>query len=1197
MLFKRKIKLIFLPIYFSFLSISNFTKAEINLNSINDTKTIINKPDNSSCKIGYCNIYGGIKSGKNLFHKFNSFDTRGRIKEVKFFNESQKNVIVGVSSKNGTFINKPIKLQGLANLFWVSPYGLKIEKGGVFVNAKNLNFSTANSLSFSDNIFDVFKNNKYHLKDFSSEPVFNNKPHSKKNNLNLANVEISDTNIVVDEKLYIHSPNGSVHIDNSKLKTSAKNNGEITITGESVFLTGNSHLISMGKDFGGLIQIGGSWQNSNKQISQSNKTIIEDKVVINASSNNGKGGIIVIWSDINNKKGLTRVKGTLISNGNKGGSIETSGANLDVKDIEISLKSKKGGDGLWLLDPFDFVINKTTKVSIENALKKGTNVIITTSNEIDFELSPVEKEVTFLKNYSDDRKGDKGNIKIDNKIDFSSGQGTLKLIADNKIQVNEDIISGPGGLLMRAPKGINGKGSIYINPKKKKYKFNENNPNKVANFLSIDQNVDSQFKGEIIGNGSSSIYKFGNGELSLSYKLKDFSDPIYGFKAGEIISLQDIFESSVTEFVPPKIVIKTASVSPVSSPVAGGGAAGGSSSIAMSSESSSRDSGSTSSSNSTASTSSDTSSSSSSTESSSSAGSSSEGDSGSSSESSSSDSGSSSESSSSDSESSDSSSSSDESSSSESSSDESSSDESSSDESSSDESSSDESSSDEESDASEKGSSNQSKNVASREKKKIQKIKLSAAQSLAGISNIIEIKRKTIIENLNKFESVSANRAINQLNLGNSFTNKTKSTIDLQQAIIKAKEQIRLRDIISEFSVRKNLIAGYKANNLNLNNSEFVFEKEKYNPAIMHITYTPAKGKTIDKNADAFIDLTVIFANGNVSGKRVEITTKNFAKNLGALYSQLSRQEDLKVENESSPSRVLHEILIKSVEDELNKEKITTLLISADRGLQAVPFAALHNGFEYFGEKYAFSITPSLSLTNLDIANNINKKILAIGASQFKELAPLPLVKQELNNISNPINKDIVLNNKFTPETFFEKAIEEKYDKIHLATHAEFKPGGPKASQLFSGTEPISLDKFSILRKGRINNPFELIVLSACRTAVGDQETELGFSGLALQAGSKSAIGTLWYVDDVMTSAYFVQMYSFLDMGIPKAEAMQMTRKAFAQEKIRLENDSLIGINNKVLLSELNNSQKRIVMNGLSNPFFWAGIELMGSPW
>ena len=50
-------------------------------------------------------------------------------------------------------------------------------------------------------------------------------------------------------------------------------------------------------------------------------------------------------------------------------------------------------------------------------------------------------------------------------------------------------------------------------------------------------------------------------------------------------------------------------------------------------------------------------------------------------------------------------------------------------------------------------------------------------------------------------------------------------------------------------------------------------------------------------------------------------------------------------------------------------------------------------------------------------------------------------------------------------------------------------------------------------------------------------------------------------------------------------------------KKIRLENDSLIGIDDKILLSDLNNSQKRIVRNGLSNPFFWAGIELMGSPW
>ena len=168
---------------------------------------------------------------------------------------------------------------------------------------------------------------------------------------------------------------------------------------------------------------------------------------------------------------------------------------------------------------------------------------------------------------------------------------------------------------------------------------------------------------------------------------------------------------------------------------------------------------------------------------------------------------------------------------------------------------------------------------------------------------------------------------------------------------------------------------------------------------------------------------------------------------------------------------------------------------------------------------------------------------------------------------------------------------------IHIATHAEFKPGGPNASRLFSGTTPITLDNFSILRKGRIGNPLDLVVFSACRTALGDPETELGFSGLALQAGAKSAIGTLWYVDDVMTSAYFVQMYKFLDLGIPKAEAMQLTRRLFAQKLITLKDDKLIGFNNLPLLENLTLSQKRLIKNGLNNPFYWAGIELMGSPW
>ena len=84
-------------------------------------------------------------------------------------------------------------------------------------------------------------------------------------------------------------------------------------------------------------------------------------------------------------------------------------------------------------------------------------------------------------------------------------------------------------------------------------------------------------------------------------------------------------------------------------------------------------------------------------------------------------------------------------------------------------------------------------------------------------------------------------------------------------------------------------------------------------------------------------------------------------------------------------------------------------------------------------------------------------------------------------------------------------------------------------------------------------------MLSACRTALGDSDSELGFAGLALQAGSRSAIGTLWYVDDVATSAYFLQLYRYLDQGVQKADALRATRQAMATGKVRLQGDKVIG--------------------------------------
>ena len=376
------------------------------------------------------------------------------------------------------------------------------------------------------------------------------------------------------------------------------------------------------------------------------------------------------------------------------------------------------------------------------------------------------------------------------------------------------------------------------------------------------------------------------------------------------------------------------------------------------------------------------------------------------------------------------------------------------------------------------------------------------------------------------------------------------------------------------------------------------FKRASYNPAVLHLQFTPLpEGKTTASGGDAFLDITLIPSSGKLEGVRVELTTADFRNQLRNLYVQLSRQDSLRVGDPKSPSRQLYALLFESLTTILQREKITTLLIAADRGLQAVPFAALSDGRRYFGDRYAFSITPSLALTDLGTTGDPGQRLLALGASEFKGLAALPLVPQELERIGPDGNKDLFLNQEFTPDRFLEKAGESTYNQLHVATHAEFKPGGPNASQLHSGIGPISMGELAKLRKERQGVPLDLVVFSACRTALGDADAELGFSGLALQAGARSAVGTLWYVDDVVTSAYFVLMYRYLDQGIPKAEAMQLTRQAFARNLVRLDGDRLLGVNDQPLLLNLTPSQQRRVSSGVNNPFFWAGIELMGSPW
>ena len=118
------------------------------------------------------------------------------------------------------------------------------------------------------------------------------------------------------------------------------------------------------------------------------------------------------------------------------------------------------------------------------------------------------------------------------------------------------------------------------------------------------------------------------------------------------------------------------------------------------------------------------------------------------------------------------------------------------------------------------------------------------------------------------------------------------------------------------------------------------------------------------------------------------------------------------------------------------------------------------------------------------------------------------------------------------------------------------------------------MDELRELRLSRQYNPLDLFTLSACRTAVGDSNSELGLAGLALLASAQSAIGTLWHVDDVATSLFFVRFYTLLHQGASKSEAMRRVRDEFINEELTVQSGNVLDQTGEVILTGLTRRQE-----------------------
>ncbi|MEO0432700.1 MAG: CHAT domain-containing protein [Cyanobacteria bacterium J06656_5] len=296
----------------------------------------------------------------------------------------------------------------------------------------------------------------------------------------------------------------------------------------------------------------------------------------------------------------------------------------------------------------------------------------------------------------------------------------------------------------------------------------------------------------------------------------------------------------------------------------------------------------------------------------------------------------------------------------------------------------------------------------------------------------------------------------------------------------------------------------------------------------------------------------------------------------------------------------LHQWILDPFEsDVLDVAGVDMLLVCLGEGLRGLSMSALHDGEQFLIEKYSLAQIPAFNLIDTSYAEVQTGQILAMGSSEFEQQPPLPAVPMELANIlwelrvaqtrQTPWEGRSLLNQGFTLDNVNMLLTARDFDIVHLATHAVFKPGAPDHSYVQLWDIQLGLDQ---IRSFQWQQPPNLMVLSACETAVGDSEAELGFAGVALQSGAKSAVASLWDVSDVGTMALMSEFYQQLTAMSTKAEALQQAQLKLLRGDVHMDANHLKLSRGDILLpTDLDNNEN------LSHPFYWAGFTMLSSPW
>ncbi|HEY7531759.1 MAG TPA: CHAT domain-containing protein, partial [Nitrospiraceae bacterium] len=258
---------------------------------------------------------------------------------------------------------------------------------------------------------------------------------------------------------------------------------------------------------------------------------------------------------------------------------------------------------------------------------------------------------------------------------------------------------------------------------------------------------------------------------------------------------------------------------------------------------------------------------------------------------------------------------------------------------------------------------------------------------------------------------------------------------------------------------------------------------------------------------------------------------------------QLRHFLEKRTTNEYLPhAQQLYDWLIRPLEALWSNVRPTTLVFVPDGPLRTIPMAALHDGNAFLIQRYAIATTPGLTLTDPQPLRRQSVQALAAGLTDSVQGFPaLPYVEEETRSVHRFFGGDLLLNRDFVVPRVESELKDHEFSIVHIASHGKFDSDARK-SFILAYDDKLTmdrLDRFVGVMRYRAE-PLGLLTLSACETAEGDDRAALGLAGVAIKAGARSALATLWSINDESSSELVRQFYrNLLDPTLSKAVALQ----------------------------------------------------------